>query len=116
MSKRIEAAKRVAHYRRLLSLREQNPGESVAVFCRRHGMSVWTYYYWRKRLGGGLEVGAVRPTFVQVADGEGVRAVVPTLGVELAFPGGLQARLPRGYSREELLMVVAAGRGAGCLD
>ena len=112
MSRRIEAVKRTAHYRRLLSLREQSPGEPVAVFCRRHGMSVWTYYYWRKRLGGEQAVAAVRPTFVQVADSGQVQAVVPTLGVELAFPGGLQARLPRGYSREELLMVVAAGRGA----
>jgi hypothetical protein len=115
MSKRSEAVKRAVHYRRLLSLREHNPGETVAVFCRRHGISAWTYYQWRKRLSGGQVAPAVRPAFVHVADGEQVRAVVPgavqTLGVELAFPGGLLARLPRGYSREELLMVVAVGRG-----
>ena len=31
----------------------EKSGESVAAFARRHGVSAWTVYTWRKRFGSG---------------------------------------------------------------
>lgn len=36
-------------------LREQEAGAATAEVCRRHGISEWTFYRWKRRYGG-LEV------------------------------------------------------------
>lgn len=107
-------AGRAEHYRRLMALREADQSTTVAAFCRKHGMSAWTYYEWRRRL-------AVKPTRREV----GRRAFVavrlpgpaipsPRGALELVFPSGVVARFGDGYAQRELDVVIAAVGGARC--
>ena len=44
-------ADRPSIYRKLLKERTRDPLVPLDRFCRRHGISLWTYYHWEKRLG-----------------------------------------------------------------
>jgi len=46
-----DSADRPSFYRTLLQERTQDPSIPLERFCRKHGISPWTYYYWKKRLG-----------------------------------------------------------------
>jgi transposase-like protein len=46
-----DIADRPSFYRTLLQERSRDTSVPLARFCRKHGISPWTYYYWRKRLG-----------------------------------------------------------------
>jgi hypothetical protein len=38
-------------YALILQDREKHIDEPMTIFCKKHGISLWTYYYWKKRLG-----------------------------------------------------------------
>ena len=67
-------------------------GVTVAAFCRREGVSVPAYYYWKKRLGqidGGNSTGAaksIRPGSVRPESQAGTRRSQRNMFVEVAVP------------------------------
>jgi hypothetical protein len=73
-------------------------------FCRKHGISPWTYYYWKKRLG--LQDTAlrnqppVRKAFLPVSispihDASGFTEIRFREGTSIRFPGGFDKDLFR---------------------
>lgn len=77
---------------------------SVAVFCRREGVSTASFYYWRQRL---RESAAGTPRFVPV------RVTVPT-AVEIVLGNGRVVRVPTGTDAGWLRELFAAAEGAPC--
>lgn len=63
-------------------------GLSQAEYCRRHGLSIKSFAYWRRRLGRTEGVaGALVPIVVADAPTSDER-------IEVQLPNGLQVRLP----------------------
>ena len=111
---RAEMVSREDGWRRRLE-RFQKGGLTVAKFCRLEGVSVPSFYQWRKRLaaagnerrkttGGSPDAAAVREAgFVPVR-------VFANPVVELRLPNGVRVQVPVG-DRETLRIVIdAAGR------
>ncbi len=117
-AQRAEA--RMARYRRLMSLHERRGSISTAEFCRKHGISEWTFYIWRRKLGmapgsgrapsrdGSLPRQRFVPVRVEPSPGSVAAAT------ELIFPGGIVSRFGREVERQTVASVVAAMRGEGC--
>ena len=88
--------------------RFQKAGLSVARFCRREGVSVPSFYQWRKRLGAvaGRTPGQRQPaepaTFLPVT----LRAA----HVEVRLPNGVRVQLPAGDDVALRVVIDAAGR------
>ena len=114
------ASGKTAMWRERLRRYEQ-AGQTVAEFCRREGVSVPSFYQWRRRLadssrgwqskrvtGGGPQTS---PVFQQVMLTGGVVAVEFPSGVRMELPAG-QMPLVRAVVAE-LLAVEAVGRGDG---
>jgi len=60
-------------------LREAESGASVAELCRRHGVSEWSFYRWRRKYGGMTVSAAVSLKFD--ASVKSVRETSPKTGV-----------------------------------
>lgn len=91
----------------------EGSNESLAVFCRRIGVSPQRMYYWRDRLratGAGRPSSLV-PQFVEVAVRPTTAAAASTGVIELVFPTGHVVRAPASVGLDQVLR--AAGL-AGC--
>ena len=87
---------------------------TVAAFCRREGVSVATFYLWRRRLDG-----QPRRTGAAASDGAnpGVRqgqAFIPVqitqrAVIRMRLPNGVQVSLPAGDGALLAAAIVAAG-------
>lgn len=96
-------------YARILKQREQSPEVPLERFCRRHGISPWTYYYWKKRLEDTLTTQVMRPKpFVPV--------VMERLDLEsgpwaeVRYPNGILLRCTGNHSKEALALLAGALR------
>ena len=97
-------------YTRILKQRERTPDIPLDVFCRKHGISLWTYYYWKKRLAGNLSTQVVRTEpFVPVVIGH----LEQENGswAEVRDPNGILLRCTGGHNGEELALLAGALRG-----
>ena len=83
---------------------------SVTEFCRQQGVSVPSFYQWRKRLSGNRDVvhakpqkpsQAKTPSFVPVG-------VSPTAFAEIEFPNGLRVRIPASHPEALQQAIMAA--------
>jgi hypothetical protein len=63
---------------------------SVAAFCRREGVSVASFYAWRRRLSQADSAGLQSPLFVPVE----LSPLVSAAGVRIELPGGAVLSLP----------------------
>jgi len=81
-SRRDEWQRRMARFREL--------GVTVSAFCRAEGVTVWSFYQWRKRLATATGGSAVlRPEFTPV------QWVIPA-NIEVRLRGGTQLQIPAG--------------------
>jgi hypothetical protein len=81
---------------------------SVAEFCRREGVSVQSFYYWKRRLGGPL---AAQPAaFVPVR----IVEAPASSSVEIELPNRARVRVPLEIARERLAEIVQAAGAAAC--
>ena len=97
-------------YTRILKQREQAPEVSLNRFCRRHGISVWTYYYWKKRLADIATTQVLRTEpFVPVV----MERLEQENGAwaEVRYPNGILLRCTGSHSGEELALLAGALRG-----
>jgi hypothetical protein len=98
VSMRKDFQTRREHYKRLIELRQQRPDEPLSQFCRTHGISTWTYYFWRKKLCSDTPARVERamapfiPVRIQSA------ASMPHL-LEILFPNGVVVRSGAELSR-----------------
>ncbi|MBK9386623.1 MAG: transposase [Planctomycetes bacterium] len=103
-----------ADWRRLLS-RQAHSGLSIAEFCRREGVRPQSLSWWRWKLRTAEEQAADRapnePRFLEL---ELTGASVADSGVafEIALPGDVVVRVPRGFDPRELERLVRAVRSS----
>ena len=81
------------------------PGQTVADYCRRHGVSTASFFAWRKRLRDEIPTRIpAGPAFVPVR-------VVPDVSAEIALPAGLTVRVPVHADPAAVARLVAALAG-----
>jgi hypothetical protein len=119
--------RRREHWQSLLG-RWQNSGLSQAEFCRRRGIPVWKFLWWKKRVGAGDEVRPVRrpresPELIsRRRAGRGVPSFVPLQVVnspsagecELTLRGGRVLRFSAAVDVTKLPPIVAALEALPC--
>jgi hypothetical protein len=94
-----DKADRSSFYRRLLQERTRDPSVPLERFCRRHSISLWTYYHWKKRLG--FEDAAFKKVTAPIQ-----RAFVPVSvspahdGMEIRLREGIVIRIPGSFDRD----------------
>jgi len=112
MARREEHAARAARYRRLTELYGRRGSMTTQQFCRKHGVSVWTFYQWRRKLHAEGAGSARRQAFVPLkleAPASGFAAAV-----EVRLPGGLVARFASDVPASRLADIVTALGGGTC--
>lgn len=77
--------------------------QSVAEFCRNEGVSVPSFYQWRKRL-------ARRPRAAEEATGFRPVRLVGSAGVTVQLPGGTQLDIPTADRRALRLVIDTLAR------
>ena len=106
-----------ARYARIFKERARHTDQSVDVFCRVHGITPWTYYYWKRRL-------RPAPTSTTASLPEKrflpVRILPPAspagngdtvIKYEMEFPNGIRLRLSGALQREDHSAVIGAVAG-----
>jgi hypothetical protein len=99
-----------AKYTRILREREQMPDIRLDRFCRKHGISLWTYYHWKKRLAANPSTQVVRTEpFVPVV----MNRLEQENGswAEVRYPNGILLRCTGNDSPEALAQLAGALRG-----
>ena len=90
--------------------RQRSSGLPVAVFCRRHGIPVSSFYAWKRKLGRA----ATAPAFIEakVVNGPPAQRSVGTM--EVCLRGGRRVRVKReGFDRDLFAELVVALEGLG---
>jgi hypothetical protein len=97
-------------YTRILRGREKTPDIPLERFCRKHGISLWTYYHWKKRLAADSSTEVMRTEpFVPVVMGRIEQA--NGAWVEVRYPNGILLRCTGSHNGEELVLLAGALRG-----
>lgn len=84
---------------------QERSGLSVKQFCKGRGLTVWSFYDWRKRL---RESAPVRFALVERRSGSPKPAT--SADVEIVFAGGEQLRIRSGVDGATLRLVIEALR------
>lgn len=85
--------------RRQVLAEQRASGLSVAAFARERGLSAWTLYEWRRRLGAAQSEPVAKPELVQVMVTPSASRA-STIAVELG--AGLRVHVPSGFDAAEL--------------
>jgi transposase len=105
-ARRDPAATRQRWVERLARFRSAE--QTVAAFCAAEGVSVPTFYQWKRTLAAEVPP-AAPPTFVPV------RIAAPAVGpIELVLSGGAVVRFPAGTDPVVIAAVVRRIGGGGC--
>jgi hypothetical protein len=89
--------------------RQRSSDLSVAVFCRRYGIPVSSFYAWKRKLGRA----PTAPAFIE-AKVEGLPAKRSVGTMEVYLRGGRRVRVKReGFDRELFAELVIALEGLG---
>jgi hypothetical protein len=94
---------------------QQASGQGVREFCQAAGLSVPSFYWWRRevQVRDGRRGGSRRPRFVPVQ----IAPKPPTgraVGIEVVLAGGRSIRVGSGFDAEHLRAVVAALEKMAC--
>jgi len=106
---KITDSNRQQFWQRVLEARRES-GVSVAAFCRREGLSEGAYYYWWRKLSGGISQFDKKssPAFLEV--------VMPgdhPVAVELVLSSGHTVRINPAVDPKRLSEVLSAVKEAG---
>jgi transposase-like protein len=88
----------------------QESGLSLAAFCKKEGISEAAYYYWRRKLAGGM------PKSKEKSSPEFLEVVLPgsnAMALELVLSSGNTLRINPGADNKILSQVLSALRQAG---
>jgi len=100
MNRAATVGKREAWQRRLA--RQRTSRLSIAEFCRQEGVSVQSFYYWKRRLGP-ASAARQQAAFVPVRI-----APVPSSSLEIELPNQAVVRVPAEIARERLVEIIQA--------
>lgn len=104
--------KRSATYYQGLLKEQEASGQSLRAFARERGLSAWTLYGWRGKLGRSrrrrrMEAGVENAGFVAV---DVVGTAAPASEFEVLLADGMRVRVPRDVTTERLVALVRALR------
>ena len=101
----------VAYYRKLIAEQEVS-GQSVRAFAEERGISVWTLYEWRARLGMSRRrrPRARADNAVEFVGVDVVGGMAGSGGFEVELPNGVRVRAPRELAVEAVADLVRALR------
>jgi hypothetical protein len=90
---------------------QRNSGLSIRGYCKRRGISTWTFYNWRKFYKEPTSSSLpARSTLPVSFSSLGPFSINPGL-CDIRFPGGIIVTVHRGASREELVPIITALAG-----
>jgi len=100
-------------YALLIEERSKHPDQSVETFCRVHGITVWCYYYWRKRLSSRTLKPVSREQFVPVNISPSPSLVSRgnTPRYALRFPSGITLGISGDFDRNHVVELVGILNG-----
>jgi len=75
-------------YASILKDREKHPDEAIAIFCKKHGISLWSYYYWKKRLGKFQICSSLQKKFIPVTLEQPAQNCIDKPLYTFRFPNG----------------------------
>jgi hypothetical protein len=106
---KISDSNRQQFWQRMMEVRQEGK-LSVAAFCRQEGLSEGAYYYWHRKLSGGVSQSAEKfpPAFLEV--------VVPRgnpVALELALSSGHTLRINPAVDPKRLREVLSALKQVG---
>jgi transposase len=78
--------------------------QTVAAFCAQEGVSVPSFYNWKRKLA---ELTPLVP--IQLTS-----SPVPTQPLELVLPSGIRLRFPEQYSPDQLARLIASLEARSC--
>jgi transposase len=81
--------------------------QSIATFCAAEGVSVNSFFYWKRRLADPAVVSDAEPCFLPVR-------VTPPAPVEIVLPNGATLRLAPGCDLAFVRRLIDALAGAPC--
>jgi hypothetical protein len=101
-------------YAAIIAERQKHPDQSVETFCRAHGIKVWCYYYWRKRLPALAIKSVSREQFVPVNVSPSPSPVYRgnTPRYALRFPSGITLGISGDFDRAHVVELVGILSGA----
>ncbi len=85
---------------------QERSGLSVKQYCEQRGLTVWSFYDWRKR----LRESAAPVRFALVEQGSRIEKPAASADVEIVFAGGEQLRIRSGVDGASLRIVIEALR------
>jgi hypothetical protein len=92
-------------YARILKQREKAPEVPLDRFCRQHGISLWTYYHWKKRLADNYAAQRSTPFVPVVIERREPESIA---WAEILYPNGILLRCTGNFSTEALASVAGA--------
>jgi len=114
---KVRDKKKETYWRRQF-VEHRNSGNTVVEFCRRRGIPLHQFYWWKRRLssGDGQEgpcQAENEPGFVPVR--------LPALSfsaalIEVVHPGGCVVRVPPGFDRDSLRRVLDTLGALRCVE
>jgi hypothetical protein len=90
--------------------REKHPGQSVASFCKSHGITPWCFYYWQKRLKSTLSI--QRDKFIPVSVYSPTVQRGKSQRYAIRFPSGETLGISGDFDRAQIRELVDILRGA----
>lgn len=106
---KITDSNRQPYWQRVMEARRES-GVSVAAFCRQEGLSEGAYYYWQRKLSGGISKPDEKspPAFLEVVMPRGNPAAL-----ELVLSSGHTLRINPAVDTKRLSDVLSALRQVG---
>jgi hypothetical protein len=100
-----------AYYLGLL-IEQESSGQSLRTFARERGLSAWTLYGWRQRLGRtrARRARAIESRLPDLVAVDVVDRVEPAREIEVVLADGVRVRVPYSTSLERLVAMVQALR------
>jgi len=92
-------------YARIFKQRERRPEVPLDRFCRRHGISLWTYYHRKKRLADNNPARRSTPFVPVVIERREPESIA---WAEIRYPNGISLRCTGNFSTEALASVAGA--------
>jgi len=96
-----------AKYGMILQEREKHGDQSVEDFCKRYGISAWTFYYWKKRLRRASDCPLPIKRFVPIQVMPSRSSSRDTVNdYEIRFPNGYAMRISGAMPREDISFIM----------
>ena len=100
-------------YGLILLDREKHLDEPLPIFCKKHGISPWSYYYWKKRLGKLLACSVLPKKFIPVTLEQSAQNFIDKPRYTFRFSNGATLLISEKMDLLDLSQLVLTVAGSG---